>query len=248
MRTSRALASVGCLIVGHTAAGGLFWAFVNVPESNVAMLALSVLVAVVLLLALSWTETAALLAWDRNVTLGRAARRGLLGVTPFVAGALVFWLVWWLTARADAWHTTYAGEIDAWWMAKTASARTGWIHSGVAILLWLIRYLIGVSLAVAALSAGALRGGRALVAIGWIRRGLSLQQLGPIGLSIVVLILLPLKAIDWRPESVPPNALELAFVIAKLAAIAVVANIGWALVLRAGARAVSAGSSAPSPS
>jgi len=248
MRISRALAIVGCLLVGHAAAGGLFWALVNVPESNIAMLALSVLVAVLLLTVLSWTETTALLAWDQGVTLGRAARRGLTSVMPFIAGALVFWLFWWMTARADAWHTAYAGEIDAWWMAKTESARTGWIHSGVAILLWLIRYLIGVSLAVAALSAGTRQGGRALVSFAWLRGGLKLRQLGPIGLTIVVLILLPLKSVYWRPESIPPNALEMTFVIAKLAAIYVVANTGWALVLRAGARAVTATSSPPSPS
>jgi hypothetical protein len=248
MRTSRALAIVGCLLVGHAAAGGLFWALVNVPESNIAMLALSVLVAVLLLIVLSWAETGALLAWDQGVTLGCAARRGLTSVMPFLAGALVFWFFWWLTARADAWHTAYAGEIDAWWMAKTESARTGWIHSGIAILLWLIRYVIGVSLAVAALSAGALRGGRALVSFAWVRRGLSLRQLGPLGLAIVVLILLPLRAVYWRPESIPPNALEMTLVIARLAAIYVVANAGWALVLRAGARAVSATSSPTPPS
>jgi hypothetical protein len=243
MRISRALGVVGCLLVGHAAAAGLFWALVNVPESNVAMLALSVLVAAVLILVLSWTEKTAVLAWDPDLTFGRAARRGLTGLVPFVAAVLVFGVFYWLTSRAGVWHAAHAGEIDAWWMAQTGSARTGWIHAGAAILLWLIRYLIGVSLAVAALSAGTIRGGRALVSFAWARRGVSLRQLGPMGLAIVVLMLLPLRAVYWRPESLPPNALEVTFVIARLAAIYLVVNLGWALVLRAGARALSA----PSP-
>jgi hypothetical protein len=247
MRLSRAIAIVGCLLAGHAVAGALFWSLVNVPESNVAMLALSVLVMGALLLALSWTERTAVLAWDPDVTLGRAARRGLVGLFSFVAAVLVFWFFWWLTARTDTWHTAHAGEIDAWWMAKIGSARTGWIHAGVTVLLWLIRYLIGVSLAVAALSAGTIRGGRALFSFAWVRRGLSLRQLGPMGLAIVVLILLPLQAARWRPASIPPNSLELAFVIVRLAAIYLLINIGWALVLRAGARALSA-TSPPSPS
>lgn len=247
MRLSRAIAIVGCLLAGHAAAGALFWSLVSVPESNLAMLALSVLVTGALILALSWTERTAVLAWDPSITLSRAARRGLTDLFPFVAGVLVFWLFWWLTSRADAWHTAHAGEIDAWWMARTGSAQTAWIHAAVAIVLWLIRYLIGVSLAVAALSAGTVRGARALLSVAWVRRGLSVRQLGPMGLAIVVLILLPLQAAYWRPESIPPDSLELAFVIARLAAIYLLVNIGWALVLRAGARAVSA-TSPPSPS
>ena len=246
MRLSRAIAIVGCLLAGHAAAGALFWSLVNVPESNVAMLALSVLVAGALIFTLSWTETTALLAWDPDVTLRRAARRGLAGLSSFVAAVLVFALFWWLTARADAWHTAHAGEIDAWWMAKTGSAQTGGIHAGVTIALWLVRYLVGVSLAVAALSAGTIRGARALLSFAWVRSALSLRQLGPMGLAVGVLILLPLRIVYWRPESIPPNSLELAFVITRLAAIYVLVNIGWAFVLRAGARAVSATSPPPS--
>ena len=247
MTLPRAIAIVGCLLAGHAISGALFWALVNVPESNVVMLALSAAIVVALAFALSWTETTAVLAWNPDVTLGRAARRGLMSIVPFVASALVFWIFWWLTSRADAWHTAHSGEIDAWWMTQTGSAQTGWIHAAAAILLWLLRYLVGVSLAVGALSAGAVHGVRALASLTWVRRGLSARQIGPMGLAIVALIALPLRLVYWRPESIPPTALEVAFVTAKLSALALVVTIGWALVLRAGARAISAPSS-PSPS
>jgi hypothetical protein len=40
----------------------------------------------------------------------------------------------------------------------------------------------------------------------------------------------------WRPKGLPATWLEPAFVLVKLAVIYLLANIGWALVLRAGAR------------
>lgn len=242
MTKTRALKILALLLVGHAAAAGLFWALINVPESNVAMLLLSVALVVLIVVALSWTETAALMAWTPDVPFGRATRLGLAALPAFLAGLAVFALCWWATARADAWHTAYAGEIDAWWMARTGSASTAWIHSGIAILLSLARYVLGVSLAIAALSAAALRGARGLRSIAWVRAGVSPRLLGPIGLAMVGLILLPLKAVAWRPASIPPTAAEAMFVAAKLGLLYVIINAGWALVLRAGAR-ISASSS-----
>jgi hypothetical protein len=246
MSLSRASAIVGCLLGGHAVAATLCWSLVNVPESNVAMLALSVAVTGALILVLSWTERTALLAWESTVPFRRAAQRGVAGVTTFVAAALVFGLLWWLTARAEAWHAAHAGEIDAWWIAQTGSAKTGWIGAGATILLWLVRYLVGVSLAVAALSAGTILGGRAILSPGWVGRGLSLRQIGPTGLAMVVFVLLPLQAVHWRPALIPPTWVEAAFVAVRLGTIYLAVNVGWALVLRAGARAISAPSPPPS--
>lgn len=231
----RALTILACLLVGHAVAAGLFWWFVNVPESNAAMLALSSAVIILLVVVLGWTEAAAVLLWDPTCAFRRAARRAF-GVLPaFVAGLLVFAFFWWITASADAWATEYSGEIDAWWMAKTGSAKTAWIHSGLGIALWLVRYVIGVSLALAVLAAGAQRGAGALVSVRWLRAGLSQRQLGAIGLAMLVLVWLPLRATYWRPGFVPPTIIETVFVAAKLGLLYVILNAGWALILRAGA-------------
>ena len=48
---------------------------------------------------------------------------------------------------------------------------------------------------------------------------------------MTLLVFLPLQAAYWRPEALPPNAIEIAFAAVKLGAIFVAANIGWALVL-----------------
>lgn len=237
MKMPRALAILGCVTLGHAAAAGLFWWFVNVPESNVAMLALSAVLIVLLIVALGWTEAAAVLLWDPALGFRCAARRALDALPAFAMGALVFAFFWWITARADTWTTEYSGQIDAWWMSNVGSTKTAWIHSGFAIALWFARYVIGVSLGVAALAAGALHGSRALASTRWVRAGLSRRQVGAIGFAIVLLMWLPLRATDWRPASIPPVTIEAVFVAVKLGVIYLVANFGWALVLRAGARA-----------
>ncbi len=253
MSISRVLAILACVTLGHAAAAGLFWWFVNVPESNVAMLALSATLIVLLMVVAGWTEVTATLLWNPAVGFRGAARRAFRALPAFVVAVLVFALLWWVTARADAWASEYGGQLDAWWMANVGSTKTAWIHSGLAIALWFIRYVIAVSLGVAALAAGALHGSRALASTRWVRAGLSRRQIGAIGFAIVLLVWLPLRATDWRPASIPPTTMEALFVAVKLGVIYLVANLGWALVLLAGARGaasrpISAAFSAPSPS
>jgi hypothetical protein len=252
---TRTSAILACLVAGHAAAAGLFWWFINVPESNITMLSLSAALIVLTIVVLGWTEaTAALLLWDSACGFRRAARRAFGALPAFIVGLLVFALFWWMTARADAWATAYSGQIDAWWMASTGSAKTAWIHSGLAIVLWFLRYVAGVSLAVAALAAGATGGRRALLSARWLRAALARRQLGAIGLAMLLGVWLPLRATDWRPDAIPPTAVEAVFIAAKLGLLYLVLNAGWALVLRAGATGaasrppISAASSAPSPS
>lgn len=232
----RALAIVACLLAGHTAAAGLFWALVNVPESNVLMLALSAALVVLIVAALGWTEATALLSWRPDLTLAEAARRGLGAAPAVIAAAAVFGVVWWATARADAWLAARAGEIDAWLIATFELTRTAWAHRALDVALFLVRYAAGVSLAVAVLGAVARDGWRALTRLGWLRTGLSRRHLGLVGAAMTLLVFLPLQGAFWRPEALPPNAIEIAFAALKLGAIFLVAHVGWALVLWTGAR------------
>ncbi len=232
----RALAIVACLVAGHTAAAGLFWALVNVPESNLLMLGLSATLVALIVVALGWTEATALLAWRPDVTLGEATRRGLRRAPAVLAAAAVFGIFWWATARADVWLADRGGEIDAWLIATFELTRTTWVHRAFDVALFLVRYVAGVSLAVSVLGAVARAGWHALFRLGWLRAGLSRRHLGLVGAAMTLLVFLPLEAAYWRPETLPPNAIELAFAAAKLGAIFLVVNVGWALVLWADAR------------
>jgi hypothetical protein len=243
----RAVVVLACLTAGHAVAAGLFWALLNVPESNILMLALSALVVVLLVVVLGWVETTALLAWDPAVPIGRAARRGMTTLPSFVCGLMILTLVWVVTARAELWHGAHSGEIDAWWMSRTGSAKTAWIHRGCTIALWLVRYVAGVSLAVSALGAGARHGARALAATGWLLEGLAPRRLGAIGLAVAALVLVPLQMVYWRPVRIPPSSVEAVFVTAKLLAIYLAVNVGWALVLREAARRPAPASSQTTP-
>lgn len=230
----RALSIVLCLVLGHATAGALFWAFVNVPESNVAMLALSAALALLIVVALGWTEATALLAWRPELALREAARRGLRAIPFFVMALMLFGVAWWLTARADGWLDARAGEIDAWLMATAGTTATAWAHRTLDVLLFAVRYVVGVSLAVALLAAGARKGWAGLRGFASARAGLSRRQIGLVGAAITLFVFLPLQAVYWRPETLPPNAIEIAFAAAKLGSIALVVNAGWALVLWAG--------------
>jgi hypothetical protein len=244
---TRALGMLLTLLAGHAAAGGLFWTLINVPESNVLMLAASAAIVLLIAGALSWTDATAVLLCDPATPGRRAMRRGLSAWLPFLASVAIGALVWILTERIAEWHAATAGEIDAWWMATTGSTATAWIHGGIRVLLWFARYVLGVSLAVAAFSAGVLRGARRLLSIAWVRAGCSAGQLGTIGLVMVALVWLPLEEVFWRPAALP-TAVETVFVGAKLALLYLLINVGWALVLRTGARRVTAASAAPTPS
>ncbi len=232
----RALAIVSCLAAGHAAAAGLFWGLVNVPESNVAMLALSAALALLVVFTVGWTEAAASLGWRADLTMGQAARRGLRAAPIVVAAAVVFALFWLLAAHAGVWLDAHGGEIDAWLIATFETSKTAWVHRVLDAVLFIVRYVVGVSAAVALLSAGARAGWRAVGRLAWIRAAFSRRQLGIVGAAMVLFVFLPLGAVYWHPQTIPANAVEILFVAVKLGTIYLLAQIGWALVLWAAAR------------
>jgi hypothetical protein len=121
------------------------------------------------------------------------------------AGALLFFVVWWATARAIAWHQSYAGQIDAWIIARSGRSQTKLLHDGIEWFIWVLRWGIGLTLAlslVADLVANWLAGARA----------------GPVGrpgfhpkrwLSVALLVgltqLLPWHYVSWRPCADEPR-------------------------------------------
>jgi hypothetical protein len=236
---------IAWLAAGHLIIGSLFWALLQVPESTVWALALS-LVLVLLIVAVSavvqanavlWWQiepvsapgqnrTARLKGFVRSIPYGRA-------IAGFILGAIVFFALYWLTSFVTTWWSVHRGEIDAWMMMRTRSPRTAWLTTTVDWLMWIVRYPVALSLSVGLLGAW-LHGFRQPAR--WLRSALHWRPILGIALALLIFIMLPWRYVYWRPESLPANWMELAFVGAKLSVIYVLMNTGWAIVLSAGAR------------
>lgn len=234
--------SVGWLAGAHALFLGLFWLLLNVPESNVLMLTTSAVLAVTIVAASGCVETVALLALRGKPFGGRLLRRGFRGVLPFVASLAVFALVWFAASLFDGWWAAARGEIDAWLIAHLHWTNTGWLHAAAGWAVAFVRWVLGLSLALALFAAlvrdepteeaRAQDGGvKAGLARRWLRAALSPRALLGLVILIVVFAWLPWLAAYWRPGWISPSRAEVFFVATKLGALYLLATIGWTLAL-----------------
>jgi hypothetical protein len=217
------------LLVGHALLGGVYWGLLNVPESNVAMLAISAFLSLLLFVGAAVVQATAVRIVAPAVS-PRSIAALAASVPAFVIAAVIWlafsWLAGWLGAR----HTEHAGEIDAWLIAHGDWTRTAWLHRGIEVVIWILRYVIGVSLAVGFFVTWvldgvgeAIRPRRFVAALGW-------KRLLFTAAAIVVLVWLPWRVAYWRPP-MSPTFVQPLFAAVKLGLIALIAHIGWALVL-----------------
>jgi hypothetical protein len=238
---TRGAAMLGWLTAGHASAGALYLALINVSDANAAMLGLSAVLAGLCLFTLATVE-GTIVAWLVPGTPFRAAvGRGVRAMPVFLAALAIMGACWILADQIEGRARAHAGEIDAWLIATFDMVPAAWVHRTLGAATFVVRGIVGISLGVAALGAGMAGGLRRLLSLAWVRAALSGQQLGLTAGAIVLLVVLPWRAVDWRPAWLPPTWIEVAFVALKLAALATVAHVGWLLVLFAGARGASRG-------
>ncbi len=218
------------LLAGNALAAALFWLLLRVPESSALTLMLSVLVLVACGLVFAWVHGTALAAWRSGASFGGTAARGWTTVPAVVLGVLLFLACWWVTARASGWHAAYAGQIDAWIIARSGRSDTAWLHRATDGAIWLLRWGIGLTLSLS-LSAWALGGGAAVARGAWVRFALDPRRWVAVALLVGLAIVLPWHWAYWRPRDLSLT-LEPWFVAAKLGALAVLAAVAWALALR----------------
>lgn len=223
------------LLAGHLAALGLFWTLLQVPESSSLMLVASALLALAVVLVTAAVQAGAASAWNLEVPFGRALVAGTRGALFAVAAALVFAVVWWATGTMFEWHARLRGQVDATAMARTGSPDTAWLHAALYWLFQFLRWTLGLSLATALLGWLVRHGGRSVGRSGWLRAALQPRRWAFITVWFVLLVALPWSYVYWRPAGLSLG-LEPWFVAAKLAAVAALMSIGWALVLREGQR------------
>jgi hypothetical protein len=221
----------GWLIAGHAVAAGLFWALLQVPESSAVMLGVSVIVAALVIATLVWVLGGAAAAWRPDVPPARAALRGFVHAPAVVLGALVFALAWWLTREATVWHTAYAGQIDAWIIARTGKSDTARLHAGIFWALWFLRWGLGLTIALSLVAWVVRDGPRAAIGPRWLASALNPLRWLAVTALVGLGIALPWHFAYWRPARLPIDA-EPWFVGAKLAAMLIAAAVAAALTLR----------------
>jgi hypothetical protein len=219
----------------------IFWGLLLVPESSAWMLMLSGVLVLTLIVVAAWLHAGASAAWDLSRPAAPALLRGGLSVPAALAAALLFGAIWWLAAVVLDWHTGIAGQIDAWYIARTGRANTRWIHLAIFWATMFVRWSVGLTLASSLLGSLATMGAAAVKDVAWLRSALAPARWLAITFWFVLFVALPWQFVDWRPARLSVGA-EPWFVGAKLAAIAVAMAVGWALVLRVGHRAADAGS------
>jgi hypothetical protein len=225
----RFLALVGWVATGHAAIGALYWALLQVPESNSVMLALSVCLVLLLVFTTAVVEITGLLAWTGRLrdAVGRAVR----GTPWIIPAALLFALIWWATTSLDAWYGQHASQVDAWLLLKLKWTRTAWIHQLVGRVVWFLCYGVGLSMTLSLLARTTAQGRHALQSAAWLRQALGWRQLVPVAILVWAAAVLPWTLAYWRPQSLP-TWLEPTFVAAKLLALYLVASIAWTGLLR----------------
>lgn len=231
---TRRLAIVSAFVlVGQAAWLAIFWGLLHVPESSVWTLALSATLAAVLV-ALGGTVVAGTSAgWDLSRPAAPALGRGFALAPAALTAALLFGAIWWLTGALYDWHAGVAGQIDAWYIARTGRSNTRAIHFVVFWVTTLLRWSIGLSLSTSLLASLVTTGRSTLGHTGWLRSALAPSRWLAVTFWFVLLVAIPWHVVDWRPARLSLAA-EPWFVAAKLGAIAVAMAVGWALVLRAG--------------
>ena len=215
------------LMFGHALAGAAYLALIYTPESNVLMLAVSVALVLLGVAALVWTSTSAALALHTGGAPWRGGRR----VSSMLPGVVL------AGALGDAW-VARAGEVDAAAIAAGDVTRTAWLHTTVRWAVALVQWAVVPVWLAASLAWAAAYGSRHVVSMKWLLVGLTPRVLLVALGAVALLVWLPWRALYWRPASLSSTTLEMAFSGIKLLGLYAAANLAWALVLDAAARAV----------
>jgi len=214
--------AIATLVAGAGGAigGALFWALLNVPESNVLALTLSAVLALVIVLSAGMAIATAACAAD-GASAGDVARRSLYALPAFVAGLLIAGALWWLTGASGSWWQAHRGETDALLILHANIAHTRGLHNTVAEVLWIIRWGLSLSVIVALVTTAAVRPAAGLA--GGLRNGVAWTSLAA---SVVIAEALARAwpIVYWRPARIT-TAMEPAFVGVKLALLYVLASV-----------------------
>jgi hypothetical protein len=232
----RVLEIAAWLGVTSLAAAGLYWAFLNTPESRVLTLLASIILAGFLIILTAIVGNAVLLlavGESRAVSIGRGMRRAHW----FVIAAAVLLAAVWAITRGDNWIAQYSGEISAWFIATfNWSNVTPLFRVETYVSRWL-RWVVLPAAMLTAVASILLNGARALASTLWIRAAWRWQTLAIATSAFVLLMDLPWRLATWQPVNLPPTWIQPALAGFRLLVVAVAMVLGAAIVVVTTAKA-----------
>jgi hypothetical protein len=233
--TRRVARVAATLTIGAVASAALYWAFLNTPESNPSMLALSALLIISTVVVIGLTANAAILM-ARDHAPSVAVRRAVRGLGWFALVATPLLVAVLAVGQFDAWLAERQGEVHAWFIARVGLDDASpllqtelWISRWVR---WVMLPLLGASLLAALLDRQP--NGRTA----WLKRAFGWRTLAIATAAFVILLVWPWALTTWRPE-VPATWVEPAVAAVRLGVVFVAGVLGaTAIIILATARAL----------
>ena len=211
------------ILGGAGVASGLYWGFLNTPESTVWAVALSATLLVLALIAIGVTINGAILLWTRGPSAATVLLAGR-SAPAIVPAALIVIATWWLVLYAEAWINLRSGAINAWFIARFGWDDVSWLFATVRYVSIWARWLLAGLLAIW-LMASWLHGAKHRV---------SIRRIALASIWFVILIVVPWAyLVPWRPQGLPATSAETVFIAAKLTMAAILIAAGVGLVIRA---------------
>jgi hypothetical protein len=217
------------LAIGAAVLAGLYWLFLNTPESNVLMLiASAVLVTLIVMIAAVVANVAVLLALGGTLktSIPSGARRSGWFIVAAVPVALLIWII----SMGDAWVARRSGEISAWFIAQFGWADISPLFAAHRYLSAWLRWVMLPVAALAALASLLHRGDgeprRRWLAPAWHWRTLLMATL-----AFVALVVLPWQAASWQPQGLPPTWIQPTVAAIRLATVAALIALGFAIIV-----------------
>jgi len=219
------------LLAGAAITAGVYWAFLNTPESTVWALLLSAVLSAAALALVGLTVNGAIDIWI-NGPSATGVKRAVRHIPAVVPAALVVWLFWWIAGGIDTRVALRSGEINAWFIARFGWDDMSALFTAIRYFTTWLRWVVGPVLALSLLTGIAAAGWSAMGRATWIGRALRPRTLLVATLWFVALVLLPwIYLVPWRPGWVPPTSVEFTFIVVKLSVAAVLIAIGVALII-----------------
>lgn len=219
------------ILTGSAITAGIYWGFLNTPESTVwALVASAVLAGVTLALA-GFTTTGAIAMLTYGASFA-GVRRAVHAIGSVIPAALIILAMWWITTHAETWLAMRNGQISAWFIARFGIADVTWIFRAAHRIAQWLRWVLAALLALSLMAGCVAIGWSAIAQAAWLRRAFRPRTVALATVWFVVLIALPwMYLVPWRPKGLPPTSVEFAFIVAKLSLTAILFAIGAALIV-----------------
>jgi hypothetical protein len=225
------------VLAGGALAAAVYWAFLNTPESTIVMLGLSLLLAIVLLVVVGTTTCGLLLGWAGGWQQA-VWRRAVPGLIPFVGLLVIVAAVWWAIGRGLEGLAARSGEISAWFIAMLNWSDVRPLITAVRGLGEWLRHVAAPFVALVWLGRALGRRWQAGAPYAWMPRAGVPARLALATLLAALTLWAPLSyGLYWMPGGLPPTWVEPAVALLKFALIAIVAAVGFSLIVRLAARA-----------